>query len=227
MANIIKHNLLKSLFTIRPRTTPVTHNDIFRRLRFVFDYSDSKMIAMFAMAEETVTREQVSAWLKKDDQKGFVKIRDYQLAVFLNGLINHHRGKKDGPQVEPERRLNNNIIFRKLKIAMNFQDDDVISTMELADFRISKHELSSFFRKEGHRNYRECENQILRNFLKGLQIKQRGAITETSTENKKNTQPTAKTKPSKPKHTAKSSPKKPADSKPRETLSFSWKKKEE
>lgn len=206
----------------------MTHNDIFRRLRFVFDYSDSKMIAMFAMADEAVTREQVSAWLKKDDQKGFVKIRDYQLATFLNGLINHHRGKKEGPQVEPERRLNNNIIFRKLKIAMNFQDDDVISTMELADFRISKHELSSFFRKEGHRNYRECENQILRNFLKGLQIKQRGAMAETSTdgsvgEKKKVASPKIK----QPKKAQKAATKKPADNKARETLSFSWKKKDE
>ena len=209
----------------------MTHNDIFRRLRFVFDYSDSKMIAMFAMADETVTREQVSAWLKKDDQKGFVKIRDYQLAVFLNGLINHHRGKKDGPQAEPERRLNNNIIFRKLKIAMNFQDDDVISTMALADFRISKHELSSFFRKEGHRNYRECENQILRNFLKGLQIKQRGAIDENPSGDKKKKASSAKSpqpqKDSSPKKASKSSTKKPADSEPRETLSFNWKKKKD
>ena len=213
------NNALSQLWVIL-----VTHNDIFRRLRFVFDYSDSKMIAMFAMAEETVTREQVSAWLKKDDQKDFVKIRDYKLAVFLNGLINHHSGKKDGPQVEPERRLNNNIIFRKLKIAMNFQDDDVIATMELADFRISKHELSSFFRKEGHRNYRECENQILRNFLKGLQIKQRGAISETSSETKKNAPQAANPTSTKTKQTTTSSTKKPAKSTPRETLSFSWKK---
>jgi len=95
------------------------------------------------------------------------------LASFLDGLINEKRGKKDGPQAEPEKRLTNNIIFRKLKIALNLKDDDVLEIMSLANLRLSKHELSAFFRKPGHKNYRECQAQILRNFLKGVQLKYR------------------------------------------------------
>lgn len=157
----------------------MTNNDILRRLRYVFDFNDSKMIGLFNLADYPVTREQVSAWLKKDDDPGYLDCSDRELAIFLNGLINKKRGKKDGPQPEPESRLNNNIVFRKLKIALNMKDEDVVAIMELAQFRMSKHELSAFFRKPGHKHYRQCKDQILRNFLKGLQLKYRTDSKET------------------------------------------------
>jgi len=50
----------------------------------------------------------------------------------------------------------------------------------LADFRLSKHELSAFFRKPGHKNFRECNDQVLRKFLQGLQIQHRGGETEAA-----------------------------------------------
>ena len=148
-------------------------NDVLRRIRYVFDFNDKQMISIFSAANYTVTRSQVTAWLKQDDATGFQSCTDTELAIFLNGLINEKRGKKEGTQPEPETKLNNNIIFRKLKIALDFQADDVLETLELADFNMSKHELSAFFRKPGHKHYRECKDQILRNFLKGLQLKHR------------------------------------------------------
>ena len=126
------------------------------------------------MAGLEVTRAGISDWLKKDDDPDYKNCSDQQLAIFLNGLIIEKRGKKDGPQPEPEKTLNNNIIFRKLKIALNLQADDVISMVNQADFRMSKHELSAFFRKPGHKHYRECKDQVLRYFLKGMQLKYRG-----------------------------------------------------
>ena len=151
----------------------MTNNDILRRLRYCFDFNDDKMIKVFAQAELTVSREQVSDWLKADDDPAYKALVDETFASFLNGLINDKRGKKDGPQPAPEKRLTNNMIFRKLKIALNLKDDDVIEIMELADFHISKHELSAFFRKVGHKHYRECKDQILRRFLQGVQLKYR------------------------------------------------------
>jgi uncharacterized protein YehS (DUF1456 family) len=64
--------------------------------------------------------------------------------------------------------------LRKLKIALNFKDDDMIAALELAGVKMSKHELSAFFRKPDHKHYRTCQNQVMRNFLKGLQLKFRG-----------------------------------------------------
>ena len=92
------------------------NNDIFRKIRFIFNYSDSDMIALFGEADLMATRAQVSDWLKKEDDSAFRKLDDLHLAVFLNGLINRNRGKKDGQDALPEKQLNNNIIFRKLKI---------------------------------------------------------------------------------------------------------------
>ena len=149
----------------------MTNNDILRRLRYIFNFNDTKMIALFGLAEHQVTREEISDWLKREDDPAYQECGDKELAIFLNGLINDRRGKKDGPQPEPEQRLNNNIIFRKLKIALNMQDEAILEIMALAQFRLSKHELSAFFRKPGHRHYRQCKDQILRNFLKGLQLK--------------------------------------------------------
>ena len=154
----------------------MTNNDILRRIRYTFDFDDSKMIAVFALTNHQVTRAQISDWLKKEDDPACQKCSDTHLAIFLNGLINDKRGKKEGPQPQPEKRLTNNIIFMKLKIALNLKAEDVLEIMDLADFRISKHQLSSFFRKPDNKHYRECKDQILRKFLKGMQLKYRDKI---------------------------------------------------
>lgn len=156
----------------------MTNNDILRRIRYIFDYNDFKMIDLFGLADHQVKREQVSDWLKKEEDPAYQECDDRELAIFLNGLIDDKRGKKDGPQPEPEIRLNNNIIFRKLKIALDMKDEDVLEIMDLAQFKMSKHELSAFFRKPGHKHYRQCKDQILRNFLKGLQLKYRSDTPE-------------------------------------------------
>jgi len=131
------------------------------------------MIALFALADHITTRAEISAWLKKEEDPDYIAMTDHQLALFLNGLINDKRGKKDGEQVPAEKRLNNNIIFRKLKIALNLIDDDIIELLKLVDMRFSKHEISAFFRNPNHPHYRVCHDQILRNFLHGMQIKYR------------------------------------------------------
>ena len=153
----------------------MTNNDVLRRIRYILDYNDTTMIAIFELADHKVSREQISGWLKKDDDPDYKALTDTQLAIFLNGLINHKRGKKDGPQPAPEKSLNNNIIFRKLKIALNLKEEDTLAILELANLRISKHELSAFFRRADHKHYRACKDQVLRNFLKGLQLKYRPA----------------------------------------------------
>lgn len=131
------------------------------------------MITVFAQADLAVSRSQVSNWLKKDDDPAQQPCDDRILACYLNGLINEMRGKKEGKQPEPEDKLNNNIIFKKLKIALNLKAEDILRMMALVDFTISKHELSAFFRKKGHKHYRECQEQILRNFLHGIQLEYR------------------------------------------------------
>ena len=152
----------------------MTNNDVLRRIRYTFNFDDTKMIAIFKLGNLEVTRAQVSEWLKKEDDPDYKNCADVQMAAFLNGLIIEKRGKKDGPQPVPETNLTNNIIFRKLKIALNLQAEEILMLIKRADFSMSKHELSAFFRKPGHKHYRLCKDQVLRYFLKGVQLKYRG-----------------------------------------------------
>ncbi|PLX87386.1 MAG: DUF1456 domain-containing protein [Desulfuromonas sp.] len=149
------------------------NNDVLRRTRFIFDFSDSKMVTLFGLSGQQVNREQVSAWLKKEGDPDLVECSDTELAIFLNGLIIDKRGKKDGPLPVPEKKLNNNIIFRKLKIALDLKAEDILGILALAGVKASKHELSAFFRRPGHKHYRDCNDQMLRNFLKGVQLRYR------------------------------------------------------
>jgi len=151
----------------------MTNNDILRRIRYTFDFNDSKMISIFGLVDYKVTREQVSNWLKKESDPDYEDCDDTHLAIFLNGLINDKRGKREGPQPVPEKKLTNNIIFMKLKIALNLKAEDILKIMDMANLQMSKHELSAFFRRPDHKHYRECQDQILRNFLKGVQFKYR------------------------------------------------------
>jgi uncharacterized protein YehS (DUF1456 family) len=151
----------------------MNNNDILRKLRYTFNFSDDKMIELFALAESEVTRSTVSDWMKKDEDPNFIQLFDKDLACFLNGFIIDKRGKKDGQATVNEKSLNNNIIFRKIKIALSFQDDDILEVLDLAGFRFSKHELSAFFRNPTQSQFRPCKDQVLRNFLLGLQLKYR------------------------------------------------------
>ncbi|MCV2401978.1 DUF1456 family protein [Marinomonas sp. C2222] len=152
----------------------MNNNDVLRRLRYTFDLKELAIVDIFAAADSVVSQQQVSEWLKKEDSTGYVEMQDIELASFLNGFINVKRGKREGAQPEPEKRLTNNAIFMKLRIALNLQSENILVLMKLAEFNLSKHELSSFFRKPGSRQYCECKDQILRNFLMGLQKQYKG-----------------------------------------------------
>ena len=149
----------------------MTNNDVLRRVRYLFNLNDSKVMALFELADYEVSREQVSNWLKKEDDPLVVDMNDKELAIFLNGFIIDKRGKRDGPTPPPEDPLSNNMILRKLKIALELTTEDMIDIFALIDKQITKNELGAFFRNPNHKSYRLCLDQYLRNFLNGLQAK--------------------------------------------------------
>src|SRR5680860_429571 len=128
----------------------MTNNDILRRIRYLFNYSDLQVVELFKLAECDVEEVEVSNWLKKDDDPALVELTDKELATFLNGLIVQKRGKREGPPPEPEEELSNNMILMKLKIALKLKSDDIIDLFALVDRKVSKPELSSFLRSADH-----------------------------------------------------------------------------
>jgi uncharacterized protein YehS (DUF1456 family) len=149
------------------------NNDVLRRMRYAFELNDAAMLHIFELGGTQPSPENIRLWLKKDIDPEYVLLSDFQLASFLNGFIISRRGKKDGPQPLPESQLSNNLILRKIKIALDLKDDDILQILELAAMKISRHELSALFRNPAQPQYRVCKDQLLRNFVKGLQLKYR------------------------------------------------------
>lgn len=161
----------------RIRSKAVINNDVLRSLRYALDLSDAKVVAITKLAGRDVAQSEVTRFLKKDEEEGFDECGDDILAAFLDGLIVHRRGPlAPGPEQnrKVERRLTNNAILKKLRVAFALKEEDMHQTLELAGFTVSNPELSALFRMKGHKNYRACGDQLLRNFLKGLVIRQRG-----------------------------------------------------
>lgn len=154
----------------------MTNNDVLRSVRYMLDLSDAQVVGILALAESEVSEAEVNSFLKKDDEAGFRACPDVILGYFLNGLIFQRRGKsEDAPAPSIERKMTNNIILKKLRVAFDLKTTDIIEILKLADFAVGQSEIGAIFRKPGHKNYRECGDQILRNFLKGLTKKIRPA----------------------------------------------------
>lgn len=150
------------------------NNDILRRISAIFDFNDEKIQAVFALNQCDINAEQLADIFKEKNDPAYKELLDVELASFLNGLIIDKRGKKDGPQHQAEQVLNNNLIFNKVKIALALKADEVISILELADLSLSKYELSALFRNINNKHYRECTDDVLSTFLKGLKVKFQG-----------------------------------------------------
>ncbi len=138
-------------------------------MRYAFDFSDELMLSIFKLGGHEGSQPELTTWLAREGEADFVLCDDEKFARFLNGLIIKNRGPKGDGIPEPESSLNNNIVLKKLKIALNLQADDVLEILKLNNFALSKHELSSLFRRPDHKNYRECQVQLLRNFLDGME----------------------------------------------------------
>ncbi len=147
----------------------MTNNDIFHLILTTFDLNDRAVIEIFALADFDASQEQVTAWLKTNGDATFVKLTGTELALFLNGFINFKRGKREGEQPKPETHLNNNMIFQKLRIALNLKAEDILNVFELVDMHFSKHEISAFFRKPDNKHYKKCRDDTLEKFLEGIQ----------------------------------------------------------
>ncbi|MCU5772181.1 DUF1456 family protein [Erwiniaceae bacterium BAC15a-03b] len=150
----------------------MTNNDVLRSVRYMLNMSDAKMVETLALAESEATVEEMQSFLKKDEEEGFRACPDVLMGYFLNGLIFSLRGKsEEAPVPSVERKMTNNIMLKKLRVAFNLKTTDITEILQLADFSVSQAEIGAIFRKPGHKNYRECGDQILRNFLKGLTMK--------------------------------------------------------
>jgi uncharacterized protein YehS (DUF1456 family) len=154
----------------------MTNNDVFRRLRYAININNQTVIEVFRLAGQEIGQSDITALLKKEDEEGFLECSDLVLESFLDGLIAHKRGKRQeegGEAPKKLARLTNNDILKKIRIALELKEAEMLEVFKMAQFPTSKSELTALFRTKGHENYKECGDQLLRNFLKGLTVKYR------------------------------------------------------
>ncbi|NJD90092.1 MAG: DUF1456 family protein [Geobacter sp.] len=151
----------------------MTNNDLLRRLRYALNLNGVSMAEIFALSGHPIEPVEVLKLLKKDDEHGFVPCDNTMMNNFLDGLIISRRGRQE-QKAAPEKprcfAFTNNLILRKLRIALELDDEGMIAVLKAAEVTVSKPQLSAMFRSSEHRNYKECGDQFLRNFIRGLTL---------------------------------------------------------
>jgi uncharacterized protein YehS (DUF1456 family) len=153
------------------------NNDVLRAIRYMLDLSDGKVVEITHLADANfpITKEDVQAFLKKDEEPGYAECSNAVLAHFLDGLVIQRRGRDESLPPRPvEKRVTNNVVLKKLRVAFELKDVDMHQILESAGLPVSKPELSALFRQADHKNFKLCGDQLLRNFLKGLTMRVRG-----------------------------------------------------
>jgi len=157
----------------------VNNNDVLRRLRYALNITDLKVGELFRLAGYEIGEAELESIFTKEDEPGYVECEDALVDKFLEGLVLSRRGPRAGESApggagpRARTRLSNNDILKRLRIALELKDDDIVGILRLAGVEASKAEVSALFRRPGHANYRPCGDQFLRNFLAGLTAKYR------------------------------------------------------
>ena len=151
----------------------MTNNDLLRRLRYALNLNGETIAESCTLGGHEIGPIDVLKLLKKEEEPGFVVCDDTVMGAFLDGLIVSRRGAHDpkpGSATTTDMALNNNLIMRKLRIALELNDEAMLEIFGKAGVQLSKSELSAMFRAKGHRNYKPCGDQMLRNFIRGLTL---------------------------------------------------------
>lgn len=152
----------------------MVNNDVIRSLRYALDVTDKKISDIIALSGLKVSSQDVHDCLLTDEDPNYLLCDDEMMAHFLDGLIYFKRGKDESrPPMPFEFPITNNLVLKKLRVAFELKEPDMHELLEKGGYKVGRAELSAFLRKKGQPNYRECGDQVLRYFLKGITLKMR------------------------------------------------------
>jgi len=144
-------------------------NDILYKIQKALHLSSKEILKAYELANYPMDMEHLDGLLKRRLDKGFSLCSYEELGVFLDGLVLLKRGPSPKKQNDDEIiELTNNLILKKLRIAMELKEPETEIIFGLVDMALSKQELKSLFRKEGHKNFKACSDELLMAFLEGL-----------------------------------------------------------
>jgi len=148
-------------------------NDVLRRLRYALNLRDEQVAEMMNQVGGQVTPWYVTCLLLPEDHADAVECSPAELERVLDGLIMARRGPPDPSRPAYPRAgnaLTNNDVLKKCRIALTLKDSDILRILAANGLLMRAPELNALFRNPGHKNYRECGDQLLRKFLRGLAV---------------------------------------------------------
>lgn len=147
----------------------ISTNEVLYRIKKALSLSMSEMLEAYALEEYEMKEAHLDSLLKRRQDKNFMLCSYEELGVFLDGLVTLKRGPSPTTRnAEENVELTNNLILKKLRVALELKESEIEIIFGLADVELSKQQLSSLFRKEGHKNFKACSNELLMAFLEGL-----------------------------------------------------------
>jgi uncharacterized protein YehS (DUF1456 family) len=141
-------------------------NNILYKIKTALKLENSEILEAYRLENHEIEEKHLEAILKKEDDDNFKPCSYEELGIFLDGLITLKRGPSSSSNSTVE--LTNNLILKKLRIALELKDPEVEIIFGLAEIQLSKQEMKSLFRKEDHKNFRACSDELLMKFLEGV-----------------------------------------------------------
>ncbi len=146
----------------------ISTNEILYRIQKALHLSIDEMLEAYKLENYKMLEPHLKDLLKRRQEPGFMLCSYEELGVFLDGLVTLKRGpspkKKDDEVIE----LTNNLILKKLRIALELKEAETEIIFSLADIELTKQQLASLFRKETHKNFKPCSSELLMAFIEGL-----------------------------------------------------------
>ncbi len=142
-------------------------SEIIKSIKEALELNRGQILHMYELEEYPMSQERLDSILKNRSKKNSANATYEELGVFLDGLVSYKRGKSNTPPPQ-DVVLDNNLVIKKLRVALNLKEFEIEMIFELADFKISKTAIKNIFRSPTHPKYQECDNRILEAFLAGL-----------------------------------------------------------
>ena len=144
-------------------------NDILFKIKTALSLSEEEMIKAYALVDYTMNKERLKNILKRRQDEDYEEATYEELGIFLDGLVRLKRGVSDKVVTSDEAvALSNNLIMKKLRVALELKEPELIIIFALAEINLSKRQIGSLFRKEGTKNFKEASDELLMAFIEGL-----------------------------------------------------------
>ncbi len=144
-------------------------NDILFKIKTALSLKSSEIVKAYSLVEHNITEDRISNILKRRQDRDYEEATYEELGLFLDGLVILKRGENPKKSESDEVvELTNNLILKKLRVAMNLKESELVIIFALAEVTLSKRQIGSLFRKEGGKNFKSCSDELLMAFIDGL-----------------------------------------------------------